>query len=100
MSIVLIYPLITHYKGNGLSNYTVSKDFGTTLARFTLGNISNGDKQTYALITITDILSYIIMVIFYFHWKSFHNKTISQMEKSQKIINPANYALSVANFFD
>ena len=66
-----------------------------TLARFSLGNISNGNQQTYLIISIADALSVIIMIIFYLHWRAFHKAAIQELERDSNILNPISYALSV-----
>jgi hypothetical protein len=76
MSVVVIFPLVYQYRGSGLSNYTKSKDFSMTLARFSLGNITYGDRQGYLIVTVADVITFLIMVIFYFHWRSFHKAAI------------------------
>jgi len=76
MSAILIFPLVTSYKGSGLSKYTSSSSFTMTLAKFTLGNIANGDQQAYLIITISDILTMLVLFLFYIHWRSFHRSTI------------------------
>lgn len=75
ISAVLIFPLMVNYQGSGLDSYT-SQSFTTTLARLTIGNISNGDREDYLIITISDIISVLILFFFWVHWKSFHNSLL------------------------
>jgi hypothetical protein len=92
--------MLLSYQGDGLATYTKSSSFTMTLARFTLGNISNGDRQSYLIVTAADILSFLVMVIFYLHWKAFHKGIIDELEKDHQILNPVSYSLSVEDFWD
>ena len=71
-----------------------------TLARFTLGNLSYGDKQAYMIVTFADVISLLIMVIFYFHWRAFHKAAIEEMERDHTIVTPVSYTVSVEGFWD
>ena len=95
MSAVLIFALIESYHGTGLSKYTSSSSFSITLAKFSLGHIENGDKQTYLIITVCDIISMLILFFFWIHWRSFHNSILEEMERDHKIVNPVNYVVAV-----
>lgn len=96
---VYIFPAISNYHGNGLDSYT-SESFTTTLARFTLGNTSNGDRQDYLVQTVSDLVATLILIIFWIHWRSFHNSVIHDMEKDYKIVNPERYVVAVEEFSD
>ena len=47
MSAVLIFALVVNYKGTSLDSYSSSGSFTMTLAKFSIGNLSNGDQTTY-----------------------------------------------------
>lgn len=100
ISVVLIFPMIIQYRGTGLEKYTKSASFTMTLARFTLGNLSYGDRQAYMIVTFADVISLLIMVIFYLHWRSFHKAAIEEMDRDHTIVNPVSYAVSVEGFWD
>ena len=89
-------PLAYNYNGTGLSGYTDS--FTLTLAKFTIGNLSNADQITYLYLTICDILSMIALFAFYLHWRIFVNDLIEEENKDHSVVNPSTYALSVSGF--
>jgi hypothetical protein len=66
-----------------------------TLARFTIGNITNGSQQDYLIVTIADVISMIVLFIFYIHWRSFHKAVIEETSKDFTILNPAAYSVSI-----
>lgn len=99
MSVVIFFPLTTNYAGSGLSEYS-SESFTTTLARFTLGNTDNGDRRTYLILTISDIVSMLIFFIFWLHWRSYHNSVLEEIEKDHTIVNPVRYVVAVEEFCD
>jgi hypothetical protein len=76
ISVVLIFPMVLQYNGTGLETYTKTPSFTMTLARFTLGNLSEGDRQSYMIVTFADVITLLIMIIFYFHWRAFHKSAI------------------------
>lgn len=93
-------PMIISYSGTGLSAYTSSESFTSYQARLTLGNISNGGRYEYLIVTIADVLSMLILFFFWLHWRSFHNGILEEMEKDHSIVNPVRYVVAVDNFFD
>jgi ABC-type Mn2+/Zn2+ transport system permease subunit len=95
MSVILIFPLATNFKGSGLSQYTASGSFTIMLAKFTLGNLSNASRQDYLIITVTDVLSMVVLLVFYIHWRHFHRTTIQEFNANHATLNPASYAVSV-----
>lgn len=76
MSAVLIFALVVNYKGTSLDSYSSSGSFTMTLAKFSIGNLNDGDQTTYFIITATDILSMVILLFFWISWRSFHNSII------------------------
>jgi hypothetical protein len=66
--------LYAYYNGTGLSTY--SSSYMITMAKTTLGNISNGTRTDYLCFTVCDILSMIVFFVFYLHWRSFHHSAI------------------------
>jgi hypothetical protein len=76
MSAVQIFALVASYNGTGLSTYTNSSSFTMYLSKFTLGNIKDGDRQTYLIITVCDIVSMFILLIFWIHWRSFQSSIL------------------------
>lgn len=50
-----------------------------TIAKFTLGNLSYAGQRSYLLVTCADVISFLIMIVFYLHWKAFHKLTIEEM---------------------
>jgi len=95
MSAVVILPLVESYNGTGMGTYLTSPSFATTLAKFSLGHIQNGDEQSYLAITVCDIVSMLILLIFCGHWRSFHKSIVEEMEKDHSIVNPVNYVVTV-----
>lgn len=71
-----------------------------TMAKMSLGNIENGNQETYMFITVCDILSMIVLFVFYLHWRSFHEEAVESEEKDHTIVNPTSYVLSVVGFSD
>ena len=69
-----------------------------TLAKFTLGNLSNADQKTYLTITICDILTMIGLFAFYVHWRIFIAQVQEEAERDHSIVNPSLYAVSVSGF--
>jgi hypothetical protein len=67
---------VVQFDGDGLATYTKSSSFTMTLAKFSLGNLSDADGQTYMIVTFADALSFIVMFFFYLHWRSFHKSVI------------------------
>jgi hypothetical protein len=67
---------MVQFDGDGLATYTKSSSFTMTLAKFSLGNLSEADGQTYMIVTFADALSFIVMFFFYLHWRSFHKGVI------------------------
>lgn len=100
MSTVVVMPMIVSYEGTALSTYTSSESVTGTQARLTIGNISNGDRKNYLILTISDILSMLILFVFWLHWRSYHASVIDEMEKDHSIVNPARYVVSVEGFYD
>ena len=96
LSILVGAELVFNYSGTGLSAYTAS--FTLTLAKFTLGNLSNADRTTYLIITIFDILTMVALFAFYVHWRLFLNSVIEESERNHDIVNPTLYAVSVSGF--
>ena len=96
---VNIFPIVANYHGTGLSKYS-SESFTTTLARFSLGNTVNGDRNDYLIQTVSDIVGTVILILFWVHWRSFHSSVLHEMEKDYKIINPVRYVVAVEEFSD
>ena len=71
ISVVTILPMITFYNGDGLSAYPDS--FTLTLAKFSQGNLVEGDQTQYLSVVVADVLTMIIMFGFYIRWRSFHS---------------------------
>lgn len=67
----MILPLYLNYFGTGLKDYKDS--FTLTLAKFTLGNLDHADQKTYILESVCDVLGMLVLFVFYFHWRAFHN---------------------------
>lgn len=76
ISVILIFPLMLQYNGDGLYQYTQKASFTMTIAKFSLGNLNNADQQSYLIVTISDVLSFLVMVIFYLHWRAFHQSAL------------------------
>jgi len=95
MSVILMFPLVTNFQGTGLSSYSTSGSFTITLAKFTLGNLSNASFQDYLIVTISDVLSMVVLFIFYIHWRHFHRTTIEQLKCNYAILNPTSYAVEI-----
>jgi neutral trehalase len=100
MSAILILPLINNYQGSGLAKYTVSSSFTMSIARFTIGNISNGNRSDYLIITISDVLTMLVLFIFYIHWRRFHQAVLEEMSKDYTVLNPSSYVVSIEEFYD
>lgn len=69
-----------------------------SLAKTSLGNISNGNQTAYLVFNACDLLSMIVFFVFYLHWRSFHNEAVTNQEKDVSLLNPTSYVLSVAGF--
>jgi hypothetical protein len=69
-----------------------------SLAKTSLGNISNGNQTSYLVFNACDVLSMIVFFVFYLHWRSFHNEAVSNQEKDVSLLNPMSYVLSVVGF--
>ncbi len=69
ISCLVAAPMALNYSSTGLSNYADS--FTLTLAKLSIGNLSDADQQKYLTITICDILSMIALFGFYIHWRIF-----------------------------
>jgi len=95
-----MFPLINNYQGNGLAKYAASQSYTMTLARFTIGNISNGNLSDYLIVTISDIMSMLVLFIFYMHWRRFHQAVIDEVSKDYTILNPSSYVISIEDFHD
>ena len=76
MTALVGIPLAYNYGGDGLSSYTES--FTLTLAKFSIGNLSNADQITYLYLTICDILTMVALFAFYLHWRVFVNELIEE----------------------
>ena len=100
ISVILIFPLLLQYNGDGLYQYTQKASFTMTIAKFSLGNLNNADQQSYLIVTISDVLSFLVMVIFYLHWRAFHQSALEQMENDTKLVNPTSYVVSVDQLCD
>jgi hypothetical protein len=100
MSVVVIMPMVVSYGGSGLSKYTASASITSTEARLTLGNISEGDQRTYLIVTIADLLSMLILLLFWLHWRSFQKAILEEMEKDHSLVNPVRYVVAVDHFCD
>jgi len=75
MSAISIAPIVYSYlNGIGLKSYTES--YMITLAKTSLGNIIGGDKITYLIFTVCDLLSMLVLFGFYLHWRSFHAEAL------------------------
>ena len=75
MSAINIVPIVYSFQnGKALDSYT--KSYMIYLAETSLGNIQNGDRTTYMMFTVCDILSMLVLFFFYLHWRSFHNETV------------------------
>ena len=85
-----------NFSSTGLDSYTSS--FTLTLAKFSLGNLSNADQTEYIIITICDILSMITLFGFYVHWRVFISDLIEESDRDHNIVNPSLYAISVSGF--
>ena len=96
ISILVGTSLVFNYSGTGLSTYTAS--FTLTLAKFTIGNLSNADRTTYLIITIFDILTMVALFAFYVHWRLFLSSVIEEAERNHDVVNPTLYAVSVSGF--
>jgi hypothetical protein len=92
--------MVLQYNGTGLATYTKTPSFTMTLARFTLGNLSEGDRQSYMIVTFADVITLLIMIIFYFHWRAFHKSAIEELDRDHTIVNPVSYTISVEDFSD
>jgi len=100
MSITVIMPMVVSYGGIALSDYTASDSITGVEAKLTIGNISNGARKDYLIVTIADLVSMLIFFIFWMHWRSFHNSVLQDMEKDHTIVNPIRYVVAVEDFFD
>lgn len=69
ISCLVAAPIAINYGSKGLQGYADS--FTLTLAKFSIGNLSDADQQQYLIITICDILTMIVLFGFYVHWRSF-----------------------------
>lgn len=67
---------MVQFQGDGLATYTKSSSFTMTLAKFSLGNLREADGETYLIVTVADALSFLVMFIFYLHWRAFHKDVI------------------------
>lgn len=90
-----MFPLINNYQGNGLAKYTASQSYSMTLARFTIGNITNGNQMDYLIVTLADVISMIVFFAFYIHWRSFHKAVLEETSRDFTILNPAAYSVSI-----
>ena len=79
MSLIVIMPMIVSYDGTALSTYTSSDSITGIQAKLTIGNISNGGKRDYLIVTIADIASMLVLFIFWVHWNAFHKATLLEM---------------------
>ena len=95
MSIAVIMPMVVSYEGTALSTYTSSDSITGVQAKLTIGNISNGGRKEYLIVTISDIVSMLILFLFWLHWRSFHSSVMEEMEKDHSIVNPCRYVVAV-----
>ena len=79
MSIVVIMPMIISFEGTALSTYTSSDSVTGIQAKLTIGNTTNNDRKNYLIFTISDIVSMLILFIFWLHWRHFHKTTLEDM---------------------
>lgn len=100
MSMVVIMPMIVSYEGTALADYTSSDSVTGVEAKLTIGNISSGGRKEYLIVTIADLLSMLILFLFWLHWRSFHHSVVHEMEKDHSIVNPTRYVVAVEEFFD
>ncbi len=97
MTVVLIIPIVYIFmNGDGMSSYKSS--YTIYLAKTSLGNVDNGDRTMYLFMTAADLISMIILFVFYLHWRSFHAEMVSNEVKDPHLLNPVNFALSVVGF--
>lgn len=97
MTVVLIVPIVYVFmNGKGMSSYKSS--YTIELAKTSLGNVEHGDRTMYLFFTAADLLSMIILFVFYLHWRSFHAEMVSNEVKDPNLLNPVNFALTVVGF--
>lgn len=96
ITVLYILPLFLNYTDDGLKSYKPS--FALTLAKLTLGNLSDADQRTYIMESACVVLAMLTLFGFYMNWRSFHFETLEGEEKSLAELDPTMYALSVVGF--